>query len=506
MKRIGYCLLYPTLLLLGLGFARAGETPPAGHIVLPSIFSENMVLQRDVPIPVWGWAPEGDEITVQFAGQKVNTVAKDGKWQVMLAPCKAGGPFTFAVFGKDINDTVMFTQEMVGEVWLACGQSNMMMGVTDAAEAADAIAVRFNYPNIHIAQMGMRGTESVETPQTQTAGFWGPVKWENSTYTIPRSNKTDIPGCTSAVSYYFAREMYKYFKGNVPVGMIECTALLPAIAWVDDQTLADTPALAALRGKPYPIASSRGYLANIAPLAPFPIRGVIYYQGEMDSGNGIQYRAALPALIRSWRTTWHNPTMPFLFVQLAGFTDNTAPPNARLDMDPAILAQFHRQSAEHGYCGVREAQAMTAESVPFAGMASAVNLGDPYNIHPKQKRQVGERLFLLARKFAYGEKDLTACGPAPEQIVNKGDHFEVTFKYIGGGLVAKHAALRGFELSENGKDFVAAQARIVGNTVIVSSPEVKAPTALSYAWAGYPLCDLYNKEGLPATPFRYPVP
>ena len=513
-KLTALCVLAVPLALGGSLTEAATNTPPIGRIVVPAIFSENMVLQRDVPIPIWGWGPEGEEITVSIADEKqdaknvvsAKVTVKDGVWRVTLAPLKAGGPYTLLIMGKDISDALMFTQVLVGDVWLACGQSNMMMGITDADGAGEAAAERFKYPNIRMAQVGRRQAHQITGRQTTIEGYWGPVKWENSTYGITRSNKTSTPGCPSAVGYYFGRELYKYLKNEVPVGIIQVCQLLPAISWVDDETIAGTPALVAYRGRGYPDATSMAYRSDIEPLAPFPIRGALYYQGEMDGGQGERYRAALPALIKSWRKAWNNPEMPFLFVQLAGFTDNKAPANKQLDMDANVLAQFHKQSAEHGFCGVREAQLMTAESVPFAGMASAVDLGDPYDIHPRRKREVGERLFLLARKIAYGEKDLVANGPVPARIENKGDRFEVTFKDVGGGLVSKGGDLKGFELSEDGKTFVAAQARIEKDTVIISSSEAKAPKAMRYAWAGYPLCSLYNKEGLPASPFRFPVP
>ncbi len=512
-KLLAGFVVVAALLLGGNMVESAVNTPPVGRIVVPAIFSENMVLQRDVPIPVWGWGPEGEEITVSIAdekqdakhiGQKVTV--KEGVWRVTLAPLKAGGPYTLLIMDKNVSDTLMFTQVLVGDVWLACGQSNMMMGVTDAAGADEAAVERNKYPNLRFAMLGRRQAHEVTGPQTNTEGYWGPAKWENASYGITRSNKTSTPGCPSAVGYYFARELYKYLKSDVPVGIIQVTQLLPAISWVDDQTIADTPALAGFRGRGYPDATSKAFNSDIAPLAPYPIRGALYYQGEMDAGQGLRYRAALPALIQSWRKAWSNPALPFLFVQLAGFTDNKAPANKALDMDPAILAQFHQQSADHGFCGVREAQLMTAESVPFAGMASAIDLGDPYDIHPKRKREVSERLFLLARKIAYGEKDLVACGPTPARVENKDDRFEVSFHNVGHGLVAKGGTLKGFELSEDGKTFFPAQARIEKDTVIVSSPEMKAPKALRYAWAGYPLCSLYNKDGLPASPFRFPVP
>lgn len=512
-KTVAVCLLFVSLALGSRATAAPPPAAPSGRIVVPAIFSENMVLQRDVPIPIWGWGPEGEEITVSVAdekqdakgmGQKVTV--KDGGWKVTLPPLKAGGPYTLLIMGKNISDTLMFTQVLVGDVWLACGQSNMMMGVTDADGAADAATERAKYPNIRTAMVGRRQAHQITGPQANVEGYWGPVKWENAAYGITRSNKTSTPGCPSAIGYYFARELYKYLKGEVPAGIIQVTQLLPAISWVDDQTIADTPALVAFRGRGYPDATSLAFASDIAPLAPFPIRGALYYQGEMDAGQGERYRAALPALIRSWRKAWNSPELPFLFVQLAGFTDNKATANRQLDMDPTVLAQFHHQSAEHGFCGVREAQLITAETVPACGMASAVDLGDPYDIHPRRKREVAERLFLLARKLAYGEKDLVASGPVPARITNTGTRYEVVFKNAGGGLVAKGGELKGFELSADGKSFVAAQATIDKDVVTVFADTVQAPTAIRYAWAGYPLCNLYNQEGLPASPFRNPVP
>jgi len=457
-----------------------------------------MILQRDVPVPVWGWAPEGVEITVSIARQRHSVTVKNGAWRVTLDPLQAGGPYTLLIMGKDVCDTLMFTQVLVGEVWLACGQSNMMMGVIDAEGAEEAAAERFNYPNLRMAMMGCRNASEVTEPQIRTEGYWGPVKWENSTYDIMRSNTEDTPGCPSAVGYYFACELYKYLKSEVPVGIIQAGHLLPAISWVDDQTIAETPALAGCRGKAH---ASKSYMASIAPLAPFPIRGALYYQGEMDSGNGDHYREALSALIKSWRKVWNNPGMPFLFVQLAGFTENKAPAH-RLDLDAAFYAQFRNHNVEHGYCVVREAQMMIAETVPFSGMASAVDLGEPYDCHPRRKREIGERLFLLARKIAYGETILVASGPVPVIIENQGDRFEVKFKNVGGGLVSKESELKGFELSQDGKTYFAAKARIEKDTVTISSPEAKAPKTVRYAWSGYPLCGLYNTEGLPASPFR----
>lgn len=475
----------------------------AGSVSMPSVFSENMVLQRDVPVPVWGWAPDGTEITVSLADQKVTTVAKDGKWKVVLSPMKTGGPFTLSVMTPNISDTIMLTQVMVGEVWIVCGQSNAVMPLNDVEGVDEAIANRFRYPNLRVIEIGRRDTFTVATPQTGIEGYWGPAKWENSTYLVPRSSSTDIPGSCSALGYFFGRELYDYFKREVPVGILQVIAILPVETWIDQETILATPELVHLKGKGYPNATSCGFNANVAPLAPYPVRGVIYYQGEMNAGRGEEYRSALPAMIRSWRKAWDNPDLPFLIVQLPGFIKHLGAENKQMDMDAATLSQFKKESDEHGFCWVREAQLMTWQNVPQTGMAVTIDLGEPYDIHPKKKLPVAQRLFLQARQLVYGEKDLVASGPVPEKGEAQGDRFVISFRSVGGGLMAKGGGLKGFELSADGKSFVPAQARIEGHTVIATHSGIKAPKALRYAWGGYPEYSLYNKEGLPAPPFRY---
>lgn len=502
MKMLGKYLL---LVVLGLAVL-SGNARCAGDIVLPSIFSENMVLQRDVPIPLWGGAPDGEEITVMCGAQRVKTTAKDGKWQVTLPPLKAGGPYTLAVFGADNNQTIMCTQVLVGDVWLVCGQSNAMMPLNDVEGVEQAVATREQYPNLRVVQVGRRDPHTCETPQTLPYGFWGPLKWENSSYLVPRSSSTDIPGSVSALGYYFGRELYQYLHGQVPVGIVEVGAILPVEAWIDDVTVAATPALAPLRGKGYPNATSRAYNANIAPLAPFPVRGVVYYQGEMNSGRGMEYRAALPAMIASWRAAWKQPDLPVVIIQLPGFIEHLGPENKRLDMDAATLAQFRQKNIEHGYCGVREAQLLTAQTVPHTGLVTTIDLGDRFDIHPRRKLPVAQRAFLQARKLAYGETELIASGPAPKSCAVRNDRYVVTFTNVGDGLEVHGKELTGFELSADGITFHPAQALINGETVEVWADGITKPTALRYAWAGFPDATLYNKAGLPATPFRDPLP
>ncbi len=492
-------LVAPVLLVLSA--ARA-------EVSVPAIFSENMVLQRDVPLPVWGWADDGEKVKVVVWDRakelaKAETVAQNGQWRVTLDPLPAGGRYSLLVEG---SNRLLFTNVLVGEVWITCGQSNMIMPLNDTAEPEKAIAEGHKYPRIRHIQIGARDTHEVTEPRAQLGAFWGLPKWEDATYHLDRSSKTDVPGSVAAVSYYFARELYKHLDGNVPVGMVDVGAILPVQTWVAPDAVAADAVLAPLAGKGYPNATSRGYLANIAPLAPFPARGVIYYQGEMNAGNAEIYRHGLRALIQSWRKAWNREDLPFLVVQLPGFIKHEKAEKHALDMDANALAQFHRDSANHGFVGIREAQLQIARSVPHVGLAVTIDLGDPYDIHPARKREVAERLFLQARQVAYGEKGFVPGGPIPVKYERVPNGFAVTFDNVGEGLVARGGKLQGFELCDAEGKCASADARIEGSKVIVTSDKLPAPATVRYAWAGYPQATLYNQEGLPATPFRWPIP
>jgi len=493
-----------------MGLAAAAEA----RLEVPSFFSENMVLQRDVPVPLWGWAEEGEPVSIIYGDHQLKTVATNGHWRVTLPPMPAGGPHTLAIQGRDPNDTLLFSQVLVGEVWIVCGQSNAGLPLHACDDYEEALASRNDYPLIREVELGRRNGHLVTNAQNRVYSFWGACKWQEASYLVTRWSTGDkplsltVPGCMSGLSYFFARELYKHFDSRVPVGIVQLGAILPVQTWVSDATVAATPELAPVRGKPWPDATSAGYNDQVAPLAPFPVRGVIYYQGEMNAGwkNSRFYQAGLTALIQDWRKAWNNQELPFLVVQLAGFIKHLGPEDKRLDMDAATLARFAGENVDHGFCHIREAQYQTSRAVPRVGLAVTTDLGDPYDIHPRKKLPVAQRLLLQARKLAYGEKDVAADSPYPEQVEFKGGECRIGFGGAGGGLVAKGGALKGFELSADGQTFVPAAAEIKGDKVIVTSAEVKSPVAVRYAWAGWPEATLVNKEELPATPFRFPVP
>ena len=481
---------------------------------LPSIFSEGMVLQRGMPVPVWGRAKPGAAVAVTLydggkklaAGEAV-AAAETGRWRVDLPELPTGGRYTLLVEAKAERqpdaERRMYSNVLVGEVWLFCGQSNMLHPMNACAERDDAIARRHEFPLIRTAQIGRRGTAEITEPQDDVQGFWGPVKWEDAAYQVPRSSATDISGSCSAVGYFFARSLTEALGRDVPVAVIEIGAILPVQSWVNEPELNASPVLAPLVGKGYPDATGRGFKANIAPLAPYACRGAMYYQGEMNAGNGVVYEAGLAALIASWRRAWARPDLPFLVVQLPSFISHQAGKTA-LDMDAESLAKFAGQNASHGFIPVREAQLRVSRAVPDVGLVVTVDLGEKFDIHPPRKRAVGERLALQARKLAYGDETVVAGGPVPRGFDRRDGGFSIRFDGVGSGLVAQ-GELAGFEVADAAGVWHPATAAITGDTLDVRAADSPDATGVRYAWLGYPEVTLFNREGLPATPFRHPA-
>ncbi len=506
------------LITLALGLAAIGSfTSSVSHAAeplwLPSIFSENMVLQREMPVPIWGrTTPQKTVVvTVYDGGTKLAggeaVAATDGCWRIDLPPLPTGGRYSIVVEAKGASEAEtsrrLFSNVLVGEVWLFCGQSNMMHPLNACAERDDAVARAAEFPLIRIAQVGSRNSQETTAAQEETLGYWGPVKWEEATYHVPRSSASDIPGSCSAIGYFFARSLSERLGGNVPVAVIEVGAILPVQSWVDEATLRGVPELAPLAGKPYPDCSCRAFAANVAPLAPYACRGVMYYQGEMNGGGGWTYYHGLKALIASWRRAWGNPQLPFLLVQLPGFLRHEAGKTA-LDMDAASLAKYDGENRRHGYIPIREAQLRVSRDVPRVGLVVSLDQGEQFDIHPPKKRAVGERLALQAARLAYGDEDVVAEGPVPRSFDQVGDGFTVRFDGAGSGLVAR-GELAGFEVVDAAGDWHPATARIEGDAVVVRGPDVPQPAGVRYAWLGFPPVTLFNQEGLPASPFCHPA-
>lgn len=496
----------------GMWFAAA---PPEAiaNVRLPSIFTDHMVLQRQMPLPVWGWASPGEAVTVKIADQTHTTRADEtGKWRVTLASLSPGGPVTLEVSG---NNKVLVSDILIGEVWICAGQSNMEWPVKDSANA-DLVIATADHPDIRLITVATPGTEAPEKD------FHG--HWETCT---PQSIVE-----FSAVGYGFGCELLQHL--HVPIGLIDvswggsaceawnrrdrmegnplyagdlensdksCAAYKKAPEWADytarlekwrqqahdaEQAGEHEPA-----GRPSDVSpvTSQGRAGNIynsrlTPIMPFGIRGVIWYQGESNVGRGQQYREMFPLLIQSWRKDWAQGDFPFYWVQLANFA-------------PEPLDQWAELPE------LREAQTLALDRLPNTGQAVIIDLGDAHDIHPRNKLEVAKRLARLALTEDYSKK--FACrSPQFDSMEKQPGRVLVRMKDVGDHLITTQTGrVLSFEIAGEDQKWVNANALIVGkDTIEAKSESVREPVAVRYAWAGSPVCNLYSDDGLPATPFR----
>ena len=487
-----------SLRFLTLVVALGSSLVARADVKLHGLFSDNMVLQRGATVPVWGWADDGEEVTVEFRDQKVTTKAKSGQWMVRLKKLKAGGPEDLKVTGKN---SVTLKNVLVGEVWIASGQSNMEFAMRDSFEAGKDIAASGN-PMIRLYTVPKL---KANAPTNNVYAAWQECGPKTS------------PGF-SAVAYYFARDLQTALQ--VPVGVIHTSwGGSPAEVWMSESVLAANPsyqrdildtytdalkrvpeliaqyekeaAEAKEQGKPFTKRRpgkpgwkpTELYNGMIAPLIPYAIQGAIWYQGESNAGHAWQYRTLFADMIKNWRHDWGQGNFTFLEVQLAPFM------------------AIKDEPAESAWAELREAQMLATKVLPKVGIAVITDVGEEKDIHPKKKEPVGARLALAARAIAYGEK-LVYSGPTYRSMKVRADKAIVNFDSVGGGLEAHEGDLKGFAIAGEDKRFVRAKAEIEGSQVVVSNPAVSKPVAVRYGWADYPVVNLWNKEGLPASPFR----
>jgi sialate O-acetylesterase len=489
-------------------------------VTLAPLFHDHAVLQCDQPVPVWGQAEPGEAVTVAFGGQNLRTIAGvDGRWLVRLAPLPASShPAELVVTGKN---TVRATDVLVGEVWLCSGQSNMEFPVNDPKIAyfkldnAAAEVAAADYPLIRQFKVARAVAAA---PAASVRGDWAVCSPETV-------------GQFTAAGYFFARDLHR--KLGVPVGIINSTwGGTPVESWMSAQALAapefhavaarwqqmlaefpskkteadaaiaawnraeaaakaNGPAAHAIflqqnrrprlpRGPGDPWTPSGLFNGMIAPLVPAAFRGVLWYQGESNAERASEYRALFGTMITQWRETWARGNFPFYFVQLA---------NYRLPSDPSGAT----------YAFLREAQAQTL-ALPNTGMAVTIDIGNPDDIHPGNKQEVGHRLALIAETNTYGCAG-EASGPVVASVSRDGAALRVKFTHAE-GLATRHASSTGFALAGADKVFHPADVRVEGDSVVVSSSAVPAPVAVRYAWANAPSATLFNSAGLPASPFR----
>ncbi len=449
-------------------------------VKLPAIISDNMMLQQGHDLPFWGWAEAGEQVSVTVAGKTTMAVAgPDGRWSLRCPAVSKFGPVEVAVAGKN---TITLKNAVVGDVWICSGQSNMQWRVSESTGAKDEVPAA-KLPLLRFFQVER---QTALEPQHDIEGRW--VECQPETI-----------GEFSAVGYFFGKELYTRLS-NRPIGLIEAAyGGCGAESWVSDATLKADPIYQQLLEKTAaankdpaqantPGRASVLYNGVIAPLQPFAIKGAIWYQGEQNATRAHQYRTLFPAMIEDWRRTWGQGDFPFLFVQLPNYLTDKNKPDHPAEPESSAWAEL------------REAQRQ-ALSASNTGMAVTIDLGDARDIHPKNKQEVGRRLARQALSVAYCQS-LVASGPIFRSMTITGNEAHLQFYHVGGGLMARGTDLRGFAIAGADQKFVWAKATIIGNKVVVSSDQVAMPVAVRYAWADNPDCNLYNKEGLPASPFR----
>jgi sialate O-acetylesterase len=448
------------LLMAAVGLCMASLVPAAVTLATP--FGDGMVLQRDQAVPVWGWAEPRQTVTVELAGRTQSVQADaSGRWRVMLPAIHAGGPYELTVRGPQ---EIRIQDVLVGEVWVCSGQSNMAMTLSAVDDAAQEAAAA-NYPGMRTLRMPVRGSDLLQERLDQRPA------WQAC---APHS-----AGGFSAVAYFFGRELHQ--KLDVPIGLIVvATGATPIELWVPREGLALTPELAKDN-------DSRGlgtfFNGSVGPVVGYGIRGMIWYQGESNRGDSSQaYFAFHKALIRGWRQVWDQGEFPFYYVQISAL--DSWRPNWQI---PEIW----------------EGQTMVLQ-LPNTGMAVIHDLcKDLKDIHPTNKAGVGRRLALWALAKTYGRQDLPYSGPIYRSHEIEGRRVRIRFDYAFGGLRSRDGKpLDWFTIAGPDGEFVPAQARVDGDSVVVWSEQVEQPKAARFAWDETAQPNLVNGAGLPAGPFR----
>ena len=463
-----------------------------GEVRVANVFGDQMVLPRDIPIPVWGWADVGESVEVAFDEQrKTATADSQGKWSLALDQLSASSRSRgLKITGSKTASPIVFRDVLVGEVWLASGQSNMATSAGPEGVEADTPLVRFT---------------AVESfyPGTPAADLKSRCRWRNG--------GAGTAASCSGTALWFARRLQADLK--VPVGVvISAVGGSRAEHWTRRDILEKTvgpdayvakilaeakkaqakPASPDSMGKfPGQIVGTQEWVNGrlggrfngmIAPLAPFPFRGVLWYQGEDNAGDYSTYAALLPAMIADWRALWKRE-LPFLIVQLPAYNHQRRPDGTT-------------------WAAMREVQARIAREVPGCGLAVTFDNPDPDQLHPKNKRTVGNRLAGVALRQVYG-RDKILVAPSFESMTIAAGTIRIRFRDVGDGLVSRTGkTLKGFAIAGSDRRFVATEARLEGNEVIVSSKDVPDPIAVRYAWVNAPSVSLYDHSGSPLAPFR----
>jgi len=502
---VGICLHFPVnrflpTLCAGLLLSAApivGIAEVGAEVTMPPVFGDHMILQQEMTLPIWGNATPGERVFVSCFGRYAETCAdKAGRWRVTLRPLPTS--FERGDLVVNGNNRIEIHDVIVGDVWICAGEGNMKMPLSDSSRASEGAILN-----------------------DQALRFFNGEKWALC--------KPETAAHFSAVGYFFARDLRAATR--LPIGIISCTAENSSItSWISRSGLSISPSIVPQKSSSPHADVGEGNGANaggpsslfqslIAPVIPYAMTGVIWYQGESDEGPAsLQYRRLLPRLIRDWRSHWGEGPFPFYFVSLAGFGSEEG---AAVEVDGNAIDGSRSAVPRRGWPWIREGIASTL-SLPSTGMAVASDLGLQDERYPADKLNIGRRLALLARHRVYDEKVIDE-GPTYRGMKIEGNKVRVEFdpNSTGGGLTlgispsqqsegltpfsslsSLSTGLRGFALAGSDHRWFPATGRIDGCSVLVSSDAVLHPIAVRYNWRGFPIGNLYNKEGLPAPPFR----
>lgn len=473
-----------------------GITGDYGGLKLSSLYTDNMVLQRDTPLDIHGTADTGTKVTVSIAGQKATAVANNrGEWNVVLQPLAVGTDYTLTIqAGKQKK---VFRHVAAGEVWLCSGQSNMAFRLDQAATGKRDIA-RADDPDLRLVDMkGRWETYDVAWPASCLDSLNHLQYFENTAW---KACTPETAARFSAIAYYYGKMLRDSLK--VPVGLI-CNAIggAPTESWIDRNTLeTQFPAILKdwlyndfiqpwVRGRAaknlandsthlgrHPYEPCYLYESGILPLRQYPIKGVIWYQGESNAHNMEAHERLFGLLVNSWRHNWKNAQLPFYFVQ---------------------LSSLNRPS----WTWFRDSQLRLMKSIPYTGMAVSSDYGDSLNVHPVNKQPIGERLARWALNKTYGHA-VTPSGPIFESVTRDGEALVVSFAYGDGLHTSDGKSPSCFEIAEEDGLYYPAQVEIEGDKVRLTSPKLKSPRYVRYAWQPFTRANLVNKDGLPASTFR----
>ena len=466
--------------LLAILFTAAGFQSRA-KVTLPSVFSDNMVFQQNTLAAVWGWTDSGKKVTIRPSWASGKTVAvpdADGKWSAKIQTPSAGGPYTLTISD---GEKLVLNNVLVGEVWFCSGQSNMempMKGFRSQPVEGAADVIMSAEPDRPIRMCTIKRRASL-TPLSDCEGSW-------------KENTPEAVASTSATAYWFALRLQRML--GVPVGILISEWGASTIeTWMDRETISRCFQgefdLSFLDGKNLPRLKHQTpctlFNGQVAPLIPFTFKGIIWYQGESNRYRPEQYVRLQKEYAAMMRRLFENPDAPFYYVQIAPYqyTDDNGNPFTS------------------GY--LCEAQQKALEVIPHSGMATTMDLGESGSIHPRKKKEVGDRLANLALAGDYGFKGVTPSAPCYESVKFEGEKAIVTMKVDAMGLSPWGKDITGFELAGPDRVFHRATGRVKdGKCVIVSCPEVPAPEAVRYCFRDWSEGNLYNGWGVPAGPFR----